>query len=36
MSKDKLTYLVPILFLQKYYGEVIKMSRKFTLGDHIF
>ena len=28
MLKDKLTYLVPILFLQKYCGEVIKISRK--------
>ena len=36
ISKNKFPYLIPINFLYfKYYGEVINISRKFTLGDHM-
>ena len=33
--KNRFSYHVPIPFLKKYLGEVIKLSRKLTLGDHI-
>ena len=37
ISKNKFSYAVscPYAFLIKVLGEVIKISRKFTLGDHI-
>ena len=34
--KEQILLSFPHTFLIKYWGEVIKISRKFTLGDHIF
>ena len=33
--KEQIILSFPHTFLIKYCGEVIKISRKFTLGDHI-